>query len=87
MASQSEVPTVGDLTMPRRPVQEFDPAAKWRVVTIDTDVGDRGTATGGGDEASARERFKWLTENCKSSIVILEARVGDDDWVTIERHP
>jgi hypothetical protein len=74
--------------MPRRRVEEFAVTTQWRVVTINSNNGDRGTTMGARDEATARERYAWLTQAHKGCIVILEARAADgDDWITIERHP
>ena len=74
--------------MPRRRDEGFAATMQWRVETIDSDDGDRGTTMYARDEAEARERYAWLTRAHKGLIVILEARAADGDaWITIERHP
>jgi hypothetical protein len=74
--------------MPRPRVEGFAATTQWRVVTIDSDNGDRGTTMHVPDEAAARDRYAWLTRAHKGLIVILEARSADGDaWITIERHP
>ena len=74
--------------MARQRVEGFAATTQWRVVTIDSDNGERGTTMNAPDEAAARERYAWLTQAHKSLIVILEARAADgDDWIRIERHP
>jgi hypothetical protein len=74
--------------MARPPVEGFAATTQWRVLTIESDNGDRGTTMNARDEAAAREHYAWLTRAHKGLIVILEARAADgDDWITIERHP
>ena len=74
--------------MARPRVEGFAAATQWRVVTLDSDNGDRGTTMNARDEAAAREHYARLTRAHKGLIVILEVRVADGyDWITIERHP
>jgi hypothetical protein len=73
--------------MPRRRVEEFAATTQWRVETIDSDNGDRGTASYARVEAQAREHYDWLTRTHPGLVVILEARAADEPWITIERHP